>query len=347
MADHLSKSWKTEVLSQAENDVGGGTILFRDVVARWLSSKKTGVKESTFACYTFMVEKHLLPTLGELPVNEIDDSLLAVLLEQKKTAGRLDGGSLSDKTISDMKVILMQIMRYANKMGAIRTVPECPPVTTRRPDVSVLTIQEQTQLERKALQEDSPFSLGILLSLYSGIRIGEVCGLQWQDFDCNNETVTISKTIYRISSPDRLSSAKTKVIVGTPKTDCSQRTIPLPTSVFQYFMERRRPGNFYVITGTSMFMEPRVCLAHYKRLLRRAGINDHTFHTLRHTFATRCVESGVDMKSLSEIMGHSDVKITMQRYVHPSIDAKKSQINKLPCFHGNGQANGAEQEEIA
>lgn len=137
------------------------------------------------------------------------------------------------------------------------------------------------------------------------------------------------------------------MVVSTPKTSCSLRTIPLPEPVFQFFMQNRRQDEVYVATGTGQYMEPRALLARYKRLLRRAGVSDHTFHTLRHTFATRCVECGVDIKSLSEIMGHSDVKITLQRYVHPSMDTKKVQINKLPCFSVASKSRDQNYQESA
>ncbi|MCD8189905.1 MAG: site-specific integrase [Clostridiales bacterium] len=345
LAERTAESKKMSSLVAAEG--GAEAVLFRDEVDGWLAAKKSVVKESTMACYTLITEKHLLPSLGAMPVSAITDDVLTAFLERKKASGRLDGGALSDKTLSDMKVVLMQILRYAKKQGVISALPECPPVTRRQPDASVLTLQEQELLEHQALEEDEPFSLAVLLSLYSGLRIGEVCGLQWQDFDYKNGTITVNRTVYRIPALDGQSDGKTKVVIGVPKTDRSLRTIPLPSPVFQYLMKRRRPGECYVITGNLHYMEPRVCLDRYKRLLRRAGVAGHTFHTLRHTFATRCVENGVDIKSLSEMMGHSDVKITMQRYVHPSMDAKKAQVNKLPCFRASGQTSGRQQGEIA
>ncbi len=330
----------------ANSQVNTKETVFREVASQWLAAKKSVVKESTWGCYSIMVQKHILPELGELPVCEITDSLLTEFLSKKKTDGRLSGGELSDKMISDMKVIMMQILRFAKKQGLISILPECLPVNSRRPGISVFTKQEQKQVEEEVLKEDTPFSLGVLVSLYGGVRIGEVCGLQWKDFDSTTGTITISRTVYRIAAVDEQENpAKTKVVIGTPKTDCSVRTIPLPDQVFEYFMQRRRSGDCYVATGTTKYMEPRVCLDRYKRLLRRAGVSDHTFHTLRHTFATRCVENGVDVKSLSEIMGHSDVKITLQRYVHPSMDVKKSQMNKLPCFCADGQNRGQKSDE--
>ncbi|MCC8028931.1 MAG: site-specific integrase [Lachnospiraceae bacterium] len=313
--------------------------LFRDIAAQWLASKKSVVRESTWACYTIMVGKHIVPELGEVPVSKGSRNRLEEFLIKKKQNGRLGGGALSDKTISDMKVILMQILRFAKNENLISSLPECPPVSCRQPAVSVFTQAEQKRIEEKALEEDNPFSLGVLLSLYGGLRIGEVCGLQWKDFDWQNGTLTVSRTVYRVAAADDRAGAKTKVVIGTPKTDCSIRTIPLPVSVFRYFLQCRRDGESYVVTGTARYMEPRVCLDRYKRFLRRADVAGHTFHALRHTFATGCVEHGVDVKSLSEIMGHSDVRITLQRYVHPSMEAKKAQINKLPCFH-SGQISG-------
>lgn len=315
--------------------------VFRDAARGWFASKRPVVKESTYSCYTVLVTKHILPALGNVQLSKFDAAMLGDFLLEKKAHGRLkDGGSLSDKTISDLKVILMQILSFAKAHGMMDAVPECPSLSSRQPEASVLSKQEQEQVVEEALKEDTPFSLGLLISLYGGIRIGEVCGLQWKDFDCKNGTVSISKTVSRITVTDGQSDSKTKVVIGTPKTDCSARIIPLPASVFQYFMAHRRAGDCYLVTGTTKYMEPRVCLDRYKRFLRRAGVSDHTFHTLRHTFATRCVENGVDIKSLSEIMGHSDVKITMQRYVHPSMDSKKTQINKLPCFQFDGQISG-------
>ncbi len=318
----------------------------REAAELWLCARRTTVKESTLSCYTVLIREHILPALGEVELHRLDSAALGDFLAETKAHGRIrDGGALSHKTVSDIKAVLMQILTYAKSRGMLITVPECPSVPSRRPDISVLTTLEQQRVEEEALEEDTPFCLGVLLSLYGGMRIGEVCGLQWRDLDSKNGTVSISRTIARITATDGQSDSRTKVVIGTPKTDCSVRTIPLPAPVFQYLMQRRRSGECYLVTGTRKYMEPRVCLDRYKRFLRRAGVADHTFHTLRHTFATRCVESGVDVKSLSEIMGHSNVKITLQRYVHPSLDAKKAQVNKLPCFQTSGQTGGQAHTE--
>ncbi|MCD8155651.1 MAG: site-specific integrase [Clostridiales bacterium] len=311
---------------------------FQTVSEGWLNSKKPTVKESTFAYYTGMVNTHLLPELGDLCIREINSEKLWDFLLRKKAKGRLkDGKPLAEKTVADLKTILKQIFTYAQSRGLVDSIPVCPAFTVRKPTVSVLTKAEQSRIEEVLRKEDTPFSLGILLSLYGGPRIGEVCALKWEDFDFENETVHIRRTVSRIKNVDDVSGRKTKVVLTSPKTESSMRTIPLPSPVFQYFRERRGADSWYMMTGSEKFMEPRTCRARYKRLLRRAGVADHTYHCLRHTYATHCVECGMDFKSLSEILGHSDVKITMQRYVHPSMDFKKEQVNRLPCFMESGQ----------
>ncbi len=156
---------------------GHAEALLRDAAEGWLHSQGPAVKESTLACYTLLVREHILPALGDMPLNKIDSAVLGSFLAQTKAHGRIRGeGVLSDKTVSDIKVILMQILAFAKARGMASAVPECPSVSSRRQDVSVLTELEQKRVEKEALEEDTPFSLGVLISLYGGIRIGEVCG---------------------------------------------------------------------------------------------------------------------------------------------------------------------------
>ncbi len=315
----------------ADDDTGEPS--FQEAALEWLWVKEGVVKESSLVYYTIMIKNQLLPDLGDIPLSEVTSEKISEFLLQKKGHGRKEEDAvLSDKTVQDLKAVLKQILAYAKEQGAIDTVPVCPPVQVRQKTTHVLSRQEQERIELAALEEDSPFCLGILISLYGGPRIGEVCALKWGDFDFQNGTIRINKTVSRIQNLENGERKGTRIVIGSPKTDCSLRTIPLPAAILQYCQERRREDSIYVMTGTEKPMEPRGCLARFKRFQKRLGIEEHTWHSLRHTFATRCVESGVDIKSLSEIMGHSDVEITMQRYVHPSMDTKKEQVNKLRCF---------------
>lgn len=305
-------------------------VRFRQVAQEWLAQQKDHVKESTYAHYVNMMEKQILPSLGDWCIADLDSNQMEYFLRTKLTNGRLDRtGGLSSKTVADMRSILMQIFYYAQKKCYVHAAISLPPVSVQSSQISVLTKSEQKRLEKVLFEASEPVCLGILTALYAGLRIGEVCALQWRDFNFEEGTIHISKTIIRIRNFSSDEQTKTKVLIQKPKTQCSIRTIPLPYFLVDYFRGQRKAENIYLMTGTEKYLEPRSCLKKYKRILKQAGLGDYTFHMLRHTFATRCVENNFDMKCLSEIMGHSSVSITMQRYVHPSMDLKRQQMNRL------------------
>jgi len=302
-----------------------------------------------------MTEKHLLPELGDIPVEEVDTRRIDALLLDKKNHGCFrDNGPLSDKTVSEIKGVLNRILRHSKARGYRSVVPESMPVSVRQTPVSVFTEQEQEAIVAAALKEGTPFALSVLLCLYTGIREGEMCALRWSDFDWEEGTVSINKTVYRITDTNAdAESARTHVVVATPKSFSSIRTVPLPSEITDFFRERAGGDSDYVATGTEKFMEPRVCRDRFKSFLKRVGVKYRKYHCLRHTYATRCVEKGVDIKTLSENLGHSDVSITLQLYVHPSMELKKQQVNKLPTFiigckaHSQAENQDAPVQEAA
>ncbi|MCD7885149.1 MAG: site-specific integrase, partial [Lachnospiraceae bacterium] len=305
-------------------------MLFSNVAHEWLAAKKLSVKKSTYANYSFMVEKHLLPDFGNLAIKDVDTNRIdAFLLGKKDHGGIRNGEALSEKTVSEIKGTLNRVLRYAKSHNLIDAVPDSMPVSVKQPPIEILTKQEQESIEAEALSENTLFSMGVLLCLNTGIREGELCGLQWGDFDWDAGTLSINKTVYRISNMDDESGPKTRVVIDKPKTVCSIRTIPLPPDTVQYFKDRAGAASEYVVTGTEKFMEPRVCRDRYARFEKRAGVAHRKFHTLRHTYATNCVNDGVNTKVLSANMGHSNVSITLQLYVHPSMETKKAEVSKL------------------
>ncbi len=317
---------------------------FEVVADAWLNEKKKMVKESTFSQYVTVVKTHLLPALGDFSCRELTPSLLERFLNQQREHGKIgEEGPLSPKTVYDLRAVLVQILNFAGEKGLIQIVPECPSVASRPPAISVLTKREQKLLESTIFREKEVFTLGLLLSLYGGLRIGEVCGLRWEDFDAEEGTVQIRRTLMRIADVE--AESRTKVILGKPKTESSVRTVPLPLPICTYLLQFQKPGDCYILTGTQNYMEPRVCRDRFGRMLKRIGIRHYSYHTLRHTYATRCIENGMDVKSLSEMMGHADVKITMQRYVHPTLEMKKEQINQMPILALDGQVNGHKNGE--
>ena len=181
----------------------------------------------------------------------------------------------------------------------------------------------------KALESyDENVRIGIIFTLYTGIRIGELCGLRWSDIDFDNGYIYIRRTIERIANTDA-GRNKTKVIISEPKTDNSIRIIPMPNELVGFIKQYHKTDDTYLLTGTCKYTEPHSFYMRYKTFLRKNDLGDYTFHELRHTFATRCVDLGFDIKSLSEILGHSDVRTTMNLYVHPTLQMKKRQMDML------------------
>lgn len=305
---------------------------FDTLVREWLLTKKETIKESSYIHYNNLLERHVIPSLGPFYISSINADIIDNFLRELLYSGRLDQkGGLSPKTVTDIRSLLILIFEYANQQNypcnidrKILYPRNCKPAT------KILNYEEQLLFEKylyKNLSE--PFHLGLLLTLYSGLRVGEICALQWKDLNLQTGTVTITKTIHRIQDINANSDKRTKVIIDRPKTESSIRMIPIPSIIFRICQHYCMNDDFYILTGKNKYMEPRLCLIKYKRILKTLGIAKYDFHTLRHTFATRCIENGFDPKSLSEILGHSNINTTMQRYVHPSMSSKKEQMNRL------------------
>ncbi|MCD7946092.1 MAG: site-specific integrase [Clostridiales bacterium] len=316
-----------------------------DLLEEWLRSIRSSVKESTLVNYSYLAERYIAPALGDCQLSALTTEMADAFLKQLLESGRKDGrGGLSPKTVGDIRSALLQAVEYAGSRGYPCGVKGrvFSPKAPKKP-IRVLSHSEQEKLEIAVYRSDAPERLGILLALYCGLRIGEVCALQWGDLNLEDDTLFVSKTVMRIQNISKGADTRTRLVITLPKTDTAVRTVPIPAFLTGYLREYERGADTYVLTGTSEFMEPRRCLGRYKRFLNKAGLDPLTFHTLRHTFATRCVEKGMDAKSLSEILGHSDVKTTLQRYVHPSMELKKTQVNLLEDFSVRGQNRGRER----
>lgn len=314
-----------------------------DLFDEWLAFIRTDIKESTFSKYVFAVEKHLRPELGNLRVCDLTTENLDRFIHNKLTQGKLNQKEgLAPKTVVD----LLSIFKLALQFGKERefSPPEQLTIHNPRqtlPDIKVLDETACKKLETYILNHsDSPICIGILLSLYTGLRIGEVCALRWEDINSDTKILSVSRTLMRIqdNSPD--AKTKTKVIECTPKTGNSIRKIPLPDFICPFLWKLRKNPSCYLLTGTKSYMEPRSYYNHYKKILSNIDLDLYNYHALRHTFATRCVEQGFDIKSLSEILGHADVSTTMRRYVHPSMKAKRQQMQLLQIHFVCGQDSG-------
>ena len=229
-----------------------------------------------------------------------------------------------------MLAIIRNISKFAIRKG-IYVANDANAVQIRQDikPMRVLNKAEQRQLCEYILKRPEACSIGILVCMFTGLRIGEICALRWEDISFSDQSIYIHHTLQRIQM-HRGHGAKTEVIVTTPKSSCSIRKIPLPDEILEILVLNKKASSGYVLTNDEYkFIEPRTMQNKFKKILKAAGIENANFHALRHTFATRCVELGFDVKSLSEILGHATVNITMNRYVHPTYEMKKENMKKL------------------
>lgn len=301
------------------------------LMKEWLEYMKHNVKESTFAKYTHLVNAHILPKLGECELRKLDNKKMDMFTRDKLLNGKLNGsGGLSPKTVTDLLSLISQAIQFAKERNypyPQNLVIHYPKQS--KPQIQVLSVNQQQKLERVLFNNEDMISMGILISLYTGMRIGEICALKWENINLEDKTIYVRRTLMRIQETNPESRKRTKILITKPKSDSSIRIIPIASFLIPYLQSMKKNSNCYFLTGTSDYMEPRAYFQKYKKLMSECRLDNFNYHALRHTFATRCVEKGFDIKSLSEILGHSDVTITLRRYVHPSLDIKKQQMELL------------------
>lgn len=303
----------------------------------YLSARRPFLKESSYAHYVELTEHYIGPYLGKLSFEDLDCSMAGEYVRRLKTEGRTSGkGGLSDKTIRDICSLIKSVYYFSAENGYCPPDIRFPKLTLAKPSRTksqVLTASHQKQLEAYLKANMSPENLGIILCLYTGMRIGEICALKWSDVDFESCLINVNRTVLRIrNTQSRGKQSKTVIVTGTPKTDSSLRAIPVPKAIGKHLKAEGKhlPGDYYVATCSLHLMEPRRYYEKYKQILRKCGITtDYTFHALRHTYATRCIESGIDPKVVSELLGHSSVTITLNRYVHPTMELKKRCVERL------------------
>lgn len=285
----------------------------------WLKSAKIRCKKSTYSNYQYMVNARIVSKFAKVKkkniTSEMVDSYTTDLLNQ----------GLLPKTVKDIVVVIKQILNLAGIKLDV-SLPKIP-----KKEIQIFKIEEQVILERFLLDNINTTTLGIYFCLYTGLRIGELCALKWENIDIKNKKVKINKTITRIKNPSMNSDVKTVVVMDEPKSSSSIREIPIPDFIIPILRKISKdviPTDFFV-TGNGSFVETRTYFNRYKKILGKINLSNYNFHALRHTFATRCVEKGFDPKTLSEILGHSSVKITLERYVHPNYENKVKMMNQL------------------
>lgn len=298
-----------------------------DLCREWLSVKRNTIKESTYVRYHNFIENHMVPNFRGIRAAFVTSNLVCDFIAECE--------SLSEKTVRDMLSVLMQIIKYGqskNYIGYFDFDGVLYPKAVKK-ELPVLKSTELIRLVNHVQMNFEIQKIGVLLSLFMGIRLGEICALQWKDVNFSEETIHIYKTMQRLKNIDSKSERKTKIVIDVPKSQKSVREIPVPSFLMELFREYRSGDEAYILTGTADYIEPRTYQRMFSRYLKDSGVANINFHALRHTFATRAVEQEFDIKSLSEILGHSSVKFTLERYVHPSDEYKKKNLEKLSVFY--------------
>lgn len=302
------------------------------VAEEYLAACRAKTKRSTCSTYATTLSHHILPRFGYRPISSISREEINDFLYSKVFPD--EGEALSAATVRLIVSVLRSLFQFAAGLGEDVVAWEsisCPALPGG--ETRVLNEGEQQRLRDFLCRDMSLEKLGVLICLYMGLRIGEICAMKWGDVDLKRGTMSIKRTVQRIRNLDYREGSgqsRTKVIFDVPKSRSGQRCIPVPSFLLEILRSQCRPESCYILTGSAdSFLEPRSFQNRYRSIMREAGIEYINFHALRHTFATNCVNLGFDAKTLSEILGHSNVSVTLNTYVHPSVSVMRSYMERL------------------
>lgn len=291
----------------------------------WFADIRLKVKESTYANYQMKYEKHICSTIGRRPYDKLTAEQLNDLVKAKLSDG------LSPKYTADIVGVVRSVCRFAKKRFGYQDKSEFIIIPKGKPkEKELLNKTEQARLNRYLNSNPTLSNVGILLSSATGIRIGELCALTWRDIDLEKRTLTVRSTIQRIKNID--GDTATKLVLTPPKSCLSAREIPLPDFIIPLLSDLKSDEKHYILSGSGHIVEPRTMQYRFKRILSDLKLPDVSFHSLRHLFATNCIELGFDVKTLSEILGHSSVEITLNRYVHSSMERKAQYMRSMSAL---------------
>ena len=296
----------------------------REIATARKEYKRPYVKQSTMAAYVLILENHVLPYFGD--GDSLHEQAVQAFVLQKLEKG------LSVKTVKDMLIVLKMVMKFGVK-NEWMTYYEWDikyPTTSVNKELEVLSVVNHRKILNYIQSHFTFTGLGIYISLSTGLRIGEICALKWSDINVADGTIAVSRTIERIYIIEG-EKKHTELVINTPKTKNSCREIPMSKELLAMIKPLKKVVNddFYVLTNGERPTEPRTYRNYYKGLMAKLGIPKLKYHGLRHSFATRCIEAGCDYKTVSVLLGHSNISTTLDLYVHPNMEQKKRCIAKM------------------
>ncbi len=302
-------------------------IILNDLFDLWKDDIQNNIKYSSFCFYETILNHHLRPYFGKLTIKQLTPSIMQEFISLKLKE------NLSTTYVRSIMVLFQTILKSAQSkyQWSISTpAPQLPKPVKKLPEI--YTVREWKHLEEYLKCQTDEFSFGVLICMYTGMRIGELSGLRWEDYDPLNLQFKIRRTVYRVKSTnytEDTNNSKTVLCIGTPKTSTSIREIPLPLSLRDDLQKHQKEPEAYVLTGTKQCMEPRNIQKRYKRLLNQLELRYLNFHCLRHNFATFSIQNGSDYRTVAELLGHSSVNTTLNIYVHSNTDQKRKCLELL------------------
>ena len=315
----LAKARAEELMPHTSKE---SSVTVNEIAENWLKEVCDTKKASTYIKYKSTYNKYIKAKIGDIKIEDIKSESICDIYPS----------DCSESCKKSIRSVLNQIFSYGQmhyktpdiKLGKIK----CKKNDT---NVKTLNTSEQTKLIQYLYEDMDIYKFGIILCLNTGLRLGEVCSLKWEDIDFTSKSLHVNRTVQRL--PETECEKKTKLVVDEPKTICSKREIPISNQTYELLLRYKTNKSIYVLNQSEP-LDPRTYQNKFKKYLSDAGIENHNFHILRHTFATNCINSGADVKSVSEILGHSDVRITLNKYVHPSMEIKRNHLNQLDSIYG-------------
>lgn len=293
----------------------------------WIDYHKQFIKESTFANYKNIINNHLAVDFKSKKLTYFSNSILQKYVIKKYQQGAVDGKPLAIKTVKDIIVVLKLSLRYAFAQNYIESFDlsiKYPKVTVDN-SLSIISNNDIRKIIKNIYKSNDNRDYGILIALLTGLRIGEICALRYCDICFKSNIIFIRRTLQRIYFKD----SKTKIIETSPKTSASFRAIPLSKELRNILEAENIKDNYFILSNSLKPVEPRLLRKRFDNMLEKNRIKHYKFHSLRHTFATKCVEAKIDYKTISVLLGHSNINTTLNLYVHPNNSQKKRAINKL------------------
>lgn len=300
--------------------------LFVEIITEWLN-KKEKIKLQTYQKYSNTIHNYIQNNIGMICIKKINEEVIKSFFEN------LEKNKVSKSIQKTILYIIKSSIQFGyDKKYCKKLNLDEVKVSRNKVKIEILTIDEQRIIENYLKSNINIRKLCVLLCLYTGLRVGEVSGLKWEDIDLDNKTLEVKRTIQRVKNNNTNIKSKTILIESTPKSETSKRIIPIAAFLIPLLKKFKTDDNFYLLSNSEKLYDPRLLESFFKTMLRNCNIKNKKFHILRHTFATRSVEAKMDIKTLSELLGHSSIEITLKLYVHPSIDLKKNSIENVVNF---------------